>query len=101
MWLEPAVPIGVEGGEARGVGSSGHKGPWGLCKDFDFGWRLTGHHWKGLMSKMISSDLHLQNIRSSHHGSVVTNLTSIHEDTGLIPGPTQWVEDLAWLWALV
>ena len=27
--------------------------------------------------------------RSSRHGSVVTNLTSIHEDVGLIPGLAQ------------
>ena len=32
---------------------------------------------------------------SSHCGSVVKNLTSIHEDAGSIPGLAQWVEDLA------
>ena len=37
----------------------------------------------------------------SHHGSVLTNPTSIHEDTGSIPGPPQWVRDLALARAVV
>ena len=35
--------------------------------------------------------------RSSHCGTVETNMTSIHEDARLIRGLTQWVGDLALL----
>ena len=30
---------------------------------------------------------------SSHRGSAVTNLTSIHEDVGSIPDLAQWLKD--------
>ena len=40
-------------------------------------------------------------IRSSHHGAVEKNPTSIHEDSGLIPGLTQQVKDPALPWAVV
>ena len=38
---------------------------------------------------------------SSCCSSAVTKLASIHEDTGLIPGLTEWVKDLVLLWAVV
>ena len=37
--------------------------------------------------------LFFKDTRSFHCGSAETNLTSIHEDAGLIPGVAQWVKD--------
>ena len=39
--------------------------------------------------------------RSSHCGSMKTNLTSIHEDLGSTSGLTQWVKALVLWWAMV
>ena len=46
-------------------------------------------YWKIIIINYIKSR------GSPYCGSLETNLTSIHEDVGLIPGLVQWVKDLA------
>ena len=40
-------------------------------------------------------------LKSSHRGSVIMNLTRIHEDMDSIPGRILWVKDPALPWAVV
>ena len=41
----------------------------------------------------LISKIPQKTVDSSHCGLAEMNLTSIHEDTGLIPGLAQWVKD--------
>ena len=42
---------------------------------------------------MLIIPFHNENTGSSCCGSAVTNLISVHEGAGSIPGPDQWVKD--------
>ena len=54
------------------------------------------------MSQIVLQQCCIKNkFRSSHCALAVTNPTSIHEDSGLLPGLAQWVKDLAFLQAVV
>ena len=46
---------------------------------------------------MMEDNIRKGTYRSSCRGSVEINLTGIHEEAGLIPGPAHWVKDPALL----
>ena len=48
-----------------------------------------------VFSKYLLSKRNKNCLWSPYRSSVVMNLTSIHEDMGLIPGLARWVKDLA------
>ena len=58
--------------------------------------KLNGLNGDGDITKKVESvKKYWGKKRSSHRGSVETNLTIIHEDAGSIPGLTQWIKNLA------
>ena len=102
--------------EGRQRGNSVNRWAFTLCQPWRFGGTQStagargGNDWECYLppthQKKATSPLTSQKqpallvfirkrLRSSHHGSVVRNPTSIHEDMGSTPGLTQWVKDLA------
>ena len=63
---------------------------WVHCTTFS-----TSLYFENFHDKKKKKFKKFQEFWSSRRGSVEINLTSIHEDTGLIPGLAQWVKDQA------
>ena len=48
---------------------------------------------KRFSTKIFPGTMNESHQENSRCGSVVMNLTSVREDVGWIPGPTQWIKD--------